>query len=106
MQQVFHMTAEGVLRDPLSGVRHEPASWPGHVVTVCPLRSADTHDEFEYLAIVEIDAVSQLVPVTIVLKTQSGATRPWRLNRRGLACTRSGSPLTVQRSRRLWFRCS
>ncbi len=106
MQRVFHMTADGVLRDPLSGVRHEPASWPGQVVTICPLRSADTHEEFEYLAIVEIDAVPQPLPVTDVLKAQGGVTRPWRLSRKGLACARSGSPLTVRRSQRLWFRCS
>ncbi len=106
MQQVFHMTAEGVLRDPLSGVRHEPAHWPGQIVTVCPLHSANMQDEFEYLAIVEMDAVPQSVPSADVLKVRSGVTRSWRLNRRGLVCARSGSPLTVQRSLRLWFRCS
>ncbi len=106
MHRVFHMTADGALRDPLSGVRHGPDKWPGQVVTVCPLRPADTHDEFEYLAIVEIDAVLQPMPAIEVLKTQSGAMRPWRSGRRGLVCARSGSPLTVQRSQRLWFRCS
>ena len=106
MQRVFHMTAEGVLRDPQSGVRHGPDKWPGQVVTVCPLRPTDTHDEFEYLAIIEIDAVSQPMLVTNMLKAQSGATRSWRSNRRGPAFTRSGLPLIVQRSQRLWFRCS
>jgi hypothetical protein len=106
MQKVFHMTADGVLRDPQSGVRHEPAHWPGQVVTVCPLRSTKTQDEFEYLAIVEMDAVPQPVSSAEVLKVRSGTAQPWRLSRRGLACTRSGSPLTVQRSRRLWFCCS
>jgi hypothetical protein len=106
MQRVFHMTADGVFRDPLSGVRHEPANWPGHIVTVCPLRPADTYDEFEYLAIVEIDAVPQSLLAPDVLKAQRGATHPWRLSRRNLACLRSGSPLTVKKSQRLWFRCS
>lgn len=106
MQKVFHMTADGVLRDPQSGMRHEPAHWPGQVVTVCPLRSTDAHDEFEYLAIVELDAVPQPMPSTGVLKARNGVTRSWRLNRRGLVCAQSGSPLTVQRSQRLWFRCS
>jgi hypothetical protein len=106
MQKVFHMTAGGVLRDPLLGVQHEPAHWPGQVITVCPLRAADTHDEFEYLAVVEIDAVPQSVPSADVLKVRSGVAHPWRLSRKGLACARSGSPLTVQRSQRLWFRCS
>ncbi len=106
MQRVFHLTADGVLRDPLSGVRYEPARWPGQVVTICPLRLADTHDEFEYLAIVELDAVQQPMSSTGVLKVRNGVTRSWRLNRRGLVCARSGSPLTVQRSLHLWFRCS
>jgi hypothetical protein len=106
MQRVFHMTADGALRDPLSGMRHEPGRWPGQVVTICPLRAADTHDEFEYLAIVEMGAVPQSVPGTNVLKAQSGVTRPWRFSRRGLACARSGLPLIMQRSQRLWFRCS
>jgi hypothetical protein len=70
------------------------------------LRAADTQDEFEYLAIVELDAVPQPVPAVDVLKARSGAAQPWRLSRRGLACTRAGLPLIVQRSQRLWFRCS
>ncbi len=106
MQRVFHMTADGVLRDPLSGVQYKPAHWPGQVISVCPLRAVDTQDEFEYLAIVEVDALPQPVPATDVLKARGGVTRPWRLSRRGLACARSGSPLIEQRSQRLWFRCS
>jgi hypothetical protein len=106
MQRVFHMTADGVLRDPVSSVRYEPARWPGRVVTICPLCSAKMQDEFEYLAIVEMDDVPQPVPSVGVLKARNGVTPPWRLSQRSLASARSGSPLTVRRSRRLWFCCS
>jgi hypothetical protein len=70
------------------------------------LRVADTHDEIEYLAVVEMDAVLQPVPSADVLKAHNGVTQPWRLSQRSLASARSRSPLTVQRSRRLWFCCS
>lgn len=102
MQQLFYMTTDGRLKEPHSGAEYEAAAWPGRVVVVCPRQPGETDDEFGYLAIVELAAVSTASPV----QPSTASTR----SALGAPDQRAGhlrplSPLTVQRTSRLWFQC-
>ena len=106
MQRVFHMTAQGALKDPLSGVQYDPAQWPGRIVTVCPMPPGEEQGDFNYLAIVE-DAfpVSSAPAKSFDLRS----VRPMpasREKRAQLPNARERVPLMVYRASRLWFQCS
>jgi hypothetical protein len=104
MQQLFYMTTDGRLKEPRSGAEYDPTAWPGRIVAVCPRQPGETDDEFGYLAIVELMAVSTASPVQPnVASTRSalGAQPDQRARR-----LRPLSPLTVQRTSRLWFQCA
>ena len=106
MQRVFHMTAQGILKDPLSGVRYDFTEWPGRIVTVCPMAPGAGQGDFNYLAIVE-DALPVSSAPTRSLNTSSMRSTPTiRVKRVEMACTRDRVPLMVRRTSRLWFQCS
>ncbi len=106
MQRVFHMTAQGILKDPLSGARYDSTQWPGRIVTVCPMSQGAEQGDFNYLAIVE-DALPVSFAPTRSLSTSSMRSTPTiRVKRVGMACVQDRVPLTVHRTSRLWFQCS
>jgi hypothetical protein len=103
MQQLFYMTTDGRLKEPRSGAEYDATAWPGRVVAVCPRRPGETDDEFGYLAIVELVAVSTAKP-----KEPNATTVPASLIARSdqpAAPSKRPAPLSVQRTSRLWFQC-
>jgi hypothetical protein len=104
MQQIFYMTRDGRLKEPQSGAEYETTAWPGRIVAVCPRQPGETDDDFGYLAIVELVAVSTATPV----QGNAASTQSAPVTRPEPGARQQGQlpPLMVRRMSRLWFQCS